>query len=197
MTSSLVFAAIVFALVNSITPGPNNLMLAASGLTFGFRRTVPLLLGIHTGFQLLLLGVAVGLGQLFDRVPAAQTVLKVVGVAYLLWLAWKLWNANAPGSRSVEKPIGFFRGLAFQVVNPKAWMMTLGAASAYTLSGEHYWTSVWMLVGVFVLMGLPSITVWAAFGAVFRGAMSDPRTARIVGRAMAVLTALSCGLILI
>ena len=197
MDLSLFLAAAVFALVASITPGPNNLMLAASGLTFGFRRTLPLLLGIETGFLLLLLGVALGLGAAFERVPMLHGVLKVLAAGYLLYLAWKLWRSSGAGNAALEKPLGFLRGAVFQLINPKAWMMTVGAASAYTLAGDQYWASVWMLFGLFLLLGFPSITLWAAFGAGLRARLSDPRRARLIGRSMAVLTAASCVLVLI
>lgn len=197
MEAQLIIAAASFALVASITPGPNNLLLAASGLTFGMRRTLPLLLGIEFGFQLLLLCVALGLGVVFERVPMLHPVLKIAGAAYLLHLAWNLWRSSSAAGAVLAKPLGFLRGAAFQFVNPKAWMMTIGAVSAYTLGGNWYWTSVAMVVGVFFVMGVPSITLWAACGAAFRSALADPTRARLVGRAMAVLTALSCLLIFI
>lgn len=196
MNSSLLLAASVFALVASGTPGPNNLMLAASGLNHGFRRTVPLLLGIETGFLLLLLAVALGLGALFEQFPLMKLVLKAFGVAYLLHLAYKLWRSSGSNGQSGVKPLGFVQGAAFQVINPKAWMMVVSATSAYTLSGEDYWASVWTLVLIFLLIGLPSITAWAAFGAGLRTVLEDPRKAKLIGRGMSVLTALSCLLIL-
>jgi len=197
MDTSLILAAALFALVSSITPGPNNLMLAASGLTFGFRRTLPLWLGISVGFQCLLFGVALGLGRVFEAWPAMHVVLKGVGAAYLLYLAWRLWQSSAAGDSRLAEPLGFMRGALFQWVNPKAWMMTVGAASAYTLHGDDYWPSVAMLAGLFMLLGMPSTASWAAFGAAFRNLLAEPRWARRVGRGMAVLTALSCLLIVL
>lgn len=195
MDTKLLVASAVFALVASITPGPNNMLLAASGLTFGFRRTVPLLLGIEFGFLLLLLGVALGLGAVFERLPVLHIMLKALGTLYLLHLSWKLWRSSSTGTASIAQPLGFGRGAAFQVVNPKAWMMTAGGVSAYTVTGAEYWASVWSILAVFVAMGLPSITLWAAFGAGFRRALEDAPRARLIGRAMAILTALSCGLL--
>lgn len=197
METSVVIAAAVFALVSSITPGPNNLMLAASGLAYGFRRTLPLLAGVVAGFQALLLAVALGLGAVFERYPASHTLLRALGAAYLLHLAWKLWQASSAGTASLDKPLGFARGATFQAVNPKAWMMTVGAVSAYTLEGARYWLSVAVLAMLFLVIGSLAIACWAAFGAGFRTLLSDPRKARRVGRGMAVLTALSCVLVLI
>lgn len=195
MEPSLTIAAATFALVASITPGPNNLLLASSGLAFGFRRTIPLIFGIETGFIVLLLGVAAGLGALFDRFPAAHFYFRIAATAYLLHLAWKLWRAGNASAGALEKPVGFTRGALFQLLNPKAWMATVGAVGAYTLTGPAYWSSVGVVVLAFVLMGLPSIALWAAFGASFRSLMRRPRIYMWVQRGMAVATALSCVLI--
>ena len=120
-----------FAFASSITPGPNNVLLAASGLTFGFRRTLPLVLGIEVGFLLLLLAVAVGLGAIFERLPWLQLALRVVGVTYLLYLAWSLWRSSATGGATLDRPLGFAWGAMFQLVNPKAWMMAITMATAF------------------------------------------------------------------
>jgi len=197
MDYRLLAASAAFVLVSMITPGANNLMLASSGLTFGFRRTVPLLFGIHVGFQSLLIAVAAGLGVMFQRYSHLQFALKVIGAAYLLYLAYKLWRSSSGGSAAMEQPIGFFKGAAFQVVNPKAWMMSVSAVGAYTLAGQAYWPSVLKLVGLFLVIGLPCITLWAVFGSTFRAAFQDPVTARRVGRTLAVVTGLSCALVFI
>lgn len=197
MDPSLLIGVAVFALVASITPGPNNLLLATSGLAFGFRRTMPLLLGIETGFLLLLLGVAAGLGAAFERLPWLHVLLKAAGVGYLLYLAWTLWRSSSAGGTALARPLGFLRGAAFQVVNPKGWMMTIGAVSAYTLGGDRYWPSVGVVLAAFVVLGFPSIVLWALFGSAFRTRLADPVQARRAGRIMAVLTASSCVLMLI
>jgi len=197
MDITLLAAAATFALVSTFTPGPNNLMLAASGLSFGMRRTFPLLAGIVIGFQSLLWAVAAGLGAVFAAQPALQWLLRFAGAGYLLYLAWVLWRASSSGEKALEKPIGFVRGALFQAVNPKAWVMTVGAISAYTREGEAYWPSVAALSALFFLLGTPAISSWAAFGAGFRVALSDPVTARRVGRSMALLTAASCVMIFI
>lgn len=197
MNTSLAAAAAVFALVATATPGPNNMMLAASGLTFGFRKTVPMMLGFLIGLLLLLLAVASGLGVVFERFPWLHSVLKVLGTAYLLYLSWKLWQASSVGSAAMNFPHGFFRSAAFQAINPKAWMMTVGAISAYTLPGQDFWPSVGWVVAAFAVMGGPSVTLWAAVGGLFRSSPGNPRRALWLGRAMAVLTAASCLLIVI
>lgn len=197
MNTSLAAAAAVFALVATVTPGPNNVMLATSGLNFGFRKTIPMMLGFLSGLLLLLLAVASGLGVAFERFPWLHSVLKILGTAYLLYLAWKLWQASSVGSAMMSFPHGFFRSAAFQAINPKAWMMTVGAISAYTLPGQDFWPSVGWVVAAFALMGGPSVTLWAAFGGMLRSSLGDPRRALWLGRSMAVLTAASCLLIVI
>ena len=134
MSYDLLLALTLFAFVSSITPGPNNLMLMASGANFGFRRTLPHLLGVGIGFTLMIVLVGVGLVQVFDLYPISHQILKVVSVIYLLWLAWKIANAAPPEGdvQSAGTPITFIQAALFQWVNPKAWTMALTAISAYT-----------------------------------------------------------------
>jgi threonine/homoserine/homoserine lactone efflux protein len=192
-----IVAANVFALVATVTPGPNNLVLAASGLAFGFRRTLPTMLGFLLGLLLLLFAVAAGLGSLFEAVPFLHMALKVGGTGYLLALAWMLWTSASSEAAEAARPPGFLRGLAFQAVNPKGWMMTVSAVATYTLPGDGYWPSVGMLVLAFFVCGLPSVMLWTGFGGLFRDVLGDRRRAQLAGRAMAVLTALSCVLVLL
>jgi threonine/homoserine/homoserine lactone efflux protein len=136
MSLETILAFSLFAFVTSVTPGPNNLMLLASGVNFGFRRTIPHIFGISTGFLVLVLAVGFGLGEVFIRVPIAYQILKWVGAAYLLYLAWNIANSGPPGEGSGEqvscaKPMSFWGAAAFQWVNPKAWVMAIGAFSTY------------------------------------------------------------------
>jgi len=193
--STTLLAAAMFAFVSTITPGPNNLMLAASGVAVGFRRTLPLVLGITVGFQALLWAVAAGLGALFLRLPALHWALKFVGAGYLLYLAWKLWRMSSAPMAATERAPGFAKGVVFQAVNPKAWMMTIGAVGAYTSAGAGYWPSVTAISALFLVLGLPCIAAWAAFGAALRASLGDERRMRLFGRGMAVLTGASCVLV--
>lgn len=197
MELQLILAMFSFALVTSVTPGPNNLMLLASGANFGFKRTIPHMLGIACGMILLLFVSLLGLGEIFTRLPVAQLTLKVVGVLYLLWLAWKI--ASAPvaetsrhtGDEAVSsaQPMRWWQAAAFQFVNPKAWMMALGAVSSFTLSGEQYWLSGLALMIVFFLVNLPSISLWAGFGVVIQQFLSSVRRKRQFNIMMGLLTA--------
>lgn len=197
MELQLILAMFSFALVTSVTPGPNNLMLLASGANFGFKRTIPHMLGIGCGMILLLFVTLLGLGEVFVRLPVAQLSLKVVGVLYLLWLAWKIAsapvveasNSTQPEAVSTAQPMRWWQAAAFQFVNPKAWMMALGAVSSFTLSGEQYWLSGLALMSVFFLVNLPSISLWAGFGVVIQQFLSSTRRKRQFNIIMGLLTA--------
>src|SRR3712207_1250882 len=119
-------ALVSFAFVAAMTPGPNNIMLTASGVNFGFARTVPHMLGICAGFVALVLSVGIGVGAAFTTLPALQTVLKVIGAGYMLWLAWKVATA-APADSDEQRssPLTFWQAVAFQWVNPKGWVMAV------------------------------------------------------------------------
>ncbi|MBU9557017.1 LysE family translocator [Burkholderia multivorans] len=191
LTLSALPAGMLFALVTSITPGPNNTMLLASGVNFGFRRTMPHLFGISIGVAILMLCVGFGLGEAFKRVPLLYTILEVASVAYLLYLAWRIGTSGEVKAHGAKpRPMTFIEAAAFQWVNPKAWMMVLTAATTIRLSADYGMNAAWMAV-VFVLIGLPCISLWAAFGLGLRRFLSNPRALRIFNVTMAVLLILS------
>ncbi|KQT50858.1 lysine transporter LysE [Aureimonas sp. Leaf454] len=184
-------ALIVYAFVTSVTPGPNNMMLMASGVNFGFKRTLPHMLGIALGFFVLLLSVGFGLGAVLLAVPAAQTALKIASVAYMVWLAWKVAMSRSIGEGTASaKPLTLLEAAAFQWVNPKAWAMALVAMGAYT-NADHPVLSV-VLVGVaFAVVNFPSVSVWAGFGVALRGYLADPRRLRVFNGLMGLALLLS------
>ena len=185
MTHDLFLALLSFAFVTSVTPGPNNLMLMASGVNFGFRLTVPHIFGISLGHGAMVLLVGLGLSGVFQAVPGSQMALKVVSVAYMLWLAWKIAHAGAPGSGKVRaRPMTFWQAAAFQWVNPKAWAMALGAISSYAQGGIG---AVLVVCAVFACVNLPSVSVWALAGEKLRAALSDPRRLALFNWTMAAL----------
>lgn len=187
MEPQLLFALMSFAFVSSITPGPNNLMLLASGVNFGLRRTVPHMLGIGIGFTLMVVLVGIGLGEVFRQVPALYTVMKYAGALYMLYLAWKLANAGpVEDGEASGKPMTFLQAAAFQWVNPKAWVMALVAISAYT-SPQNYLVSVLLVALVFGLVNLPSVSVWALFGVAMRRFLSNVKVVRVFNVTMALL----------
>lgn len=174
MSIELLLALCAFAFVSSITPGPNNLMLMASGANFGFRRTVPHMLGVGIGFTVMVLLVGAGLIQVFDRWPVTHLVLKGVAVAYLLWLAWKIARAGEPGrGKTGARPMTFLQAAAFQWVNPKAWFMALTAITTYAPD-----RSLWAVLVVAVIFGainLPTVSSWTLLGQEMRRVLTNPR----------------------
>ena len=181
-------ALLLFALVSSITPGPNNVMLLASGVNFGFRRTIPHMFGIAGGFGALLLATGFGLGALLSTWPQLHFGLKIAGAAYLLFLAWKIATAGQDKGRdeSTAKPMTFLQAALFQWVNPKAWVMGLTAMTLYAEPGAPV-ISILLVTLAFVLVNFPSVSVWAAFGTAMRGFLSDPVRLRAFNVIMALL----------
>ncbi|RUW75614.1 MULTISPECIES: LysE family translocator [unclassified Mesorhizobium] len=183
-------ALLVYAFVTSITPGPNNLMLLASGVNFGIVRTVPHMLGISIGFLVLLLAVGFGLGAVLTAFPVLHTGLKVAGGVYLLYLAWKIAMSRSLSSKgeTEARPMRFIDAAAFQWVNPKAWVMAITAMAVYA-NAEHPFLSVVLISVAFTIVNLPSVSVWAGFGTALRGFLSDPVRLKWFNIAMGVLLA--------
>jgi threonine/homoserine/homoserine lactone efflux protein len=175
MTADAFLALLVYAFVTSITPGPNNLMLLASGVNFGFVRTVPHMLGIGFGFLVLLLAVGLGLGAVLTAFPALHTALKILGGAYLLYLAWKIASSRSMAAKGDDgaRPMRFMQAVAFQWVNPKAWVMAVTAMAVYTDTASPF-LSVILISLAFAAVNLPSVSVWAGFGTALRGFLADP-----------------------
>jgi threonine/homoserine/homoserine lactone efflux protein len=187
MSEAMLLALATFCFVSSITPGPNNMMLLASGANFGFRRTLPHLMGVSLGFGAMVLAVGLGVGGLFVVYPALYIVLKVVGGAYMLWLAWRIATADGIGdNRGTSRPMSFWEAVAFQWVNPKAWAISLGAITAFVAPGE-FLVGVLIVTAVFATINFPCIASWAAFGVVLRRFLDRPWTLRAFNVTMAVL----------
>ena len=188
LTPDLVGAFAAFAFVTSITPGPNNTMLMASGANFGFRATRPHLFGVSIGFAVLVLAVGLGLGGLFQAVPQLHDLLTIAGAAYLLWLAWKIGTSDTIGASgaAAARPQTFLQAAAFQWVNPKAWAMALGAVTAYA-PAKGYVANVLLIGLVFWAVNLPCIASWTGFGVVLRRLLDRPRILRAFNLAMAML----------
>lgn len=187
MTPELILALILFAFASSITPGPNNIMLLASGANFGLRRTVPHMLGISGGHALMVALVGLGLLQLFNALPWLKPALTIASAAYLLWLAWKIANAAAPGARDATgRPFSFVQAAAFQWVNPKAWYMAIYAQTNFAPEASGAWGAIAVAL-VFAVVNLPSVTVWAAMGTKLRRWLDGPGRLRAFNITMAVL----------
>lgn len=191
MTFDILLALILFALVSSITPGPNNVMLMASGANFGFRRTVPHMLGISLGHALMVLLVGLGLGQIFGLYPPARLTLQVLSTAYLLWLAWKIANAAPPRKgEEAGRPFTFLQAAAFQWVNPKAWYMAIYAITNYAPADARLLGPA-LVAAVFAATNLPSVSVWAAIGTQVKRLLTRPALLRAFNWTMAILLVLT------
>ena len=186
MTVALLTALLSFALVMTVTPGPNNLMLMAAGANFGFRRTMPHMMGISAGVTIMALMVGVGVIALFEAFPLLVTALKIISTAYMLWLAFKLATATSMGDTGTSgRPMTFLQAALFQWVNPKAWAMCLAAVTIY--APDHSVASVAIIAGAFALVSLPCLSVWIWLGTIVRRWLSNLARLRAFNIVMAAL----------
>jgi threonine/homoserine/homoserine lactone efflux protein len=188
MTPEVFLAMASFAFVMAFTPGPNNVMLTASAANFGFVPSIPHMLGVTLGFVILVAASGAGLGSLLAAVPSAQTLLKVVSVAYMLWLAWKVANAGAAdqGGGTDTRPLTFFQAAAFQWINPKGVIIALGAITLY-VSPARPIADLSILLAVFGVITMLSTICWSLFGAGLGRLLRDRRRARMFNVCMALL----------
>jgi threonine/homoserine/homoserine lactone efflux protein len=183
----LLGALAVFCAVTLFTPGPNNVMLMTSGLNYGFSRTIPHQLGVALGFAFMVALVGVGLGAVFTAYPLLYTVLKYVGAAYLLYLAWAI-AVSGPienDESTSGRPMTFLEAALFQWINPKAWVMAVGAISAYAQVAAFPWNVV-IITALFGILGLPSCGVWVLFGSGLRRILTRPWAIRAFNIVMAL-----------
>ena len=186
MTLELITAFAGYCFVSSITPGPNNLMLMASGANFGFFRTIPHMLGVGLGFVLMVVLVGIGLAQIFDLYPITHTILKIGSVGYLLYLAWKIANAapvNAKDSSST--PMTFLQAAAFQWVNPKAWTMAVTAVTVY--APDTNLATLLLVAAIFGAVNLPAVSSWTLLGQQMARILTNPTRLRLFNWSMAAL----------
>lgn len=186
MTYDLLIALAGFAFVTSITPGPNNLMLMASGANFGFQRTIPHMLGVGVGFVVMLLSVGLGVIGLFEAFPIAHTLLTIISVGYLIFLAWKIATAAPPGDTAADaRPMTFLQAALFQWVNPKSWAMALTGVTVYAPSKE---LDAIVAVGlVFGLINFPAVSSWTLLGQQMRRFLTSRTRLRLFNVTMATL----------
>jgi threonine/homoserine/homoserine lactone efflux protein len=187
MVDPLPFAT--YSFVMSITPGPNNVMLTASGATFGFRRTLPHMLGISVGFGIELLAVCAGLGAIFTRWPDMQTALRWIGALYLLYLGARMLSAGPAKGGVSTRPVTFMEAALFQFLNPKAWVMTITAASLFLPHELGVLAAGVYMLAIMVVMNFPCIAVWALFGSSLRRFLARPASRMGFNAAMAVALA--------
>ncbi|MAD88778.1 MAG: lysine transporter LysE [Pseudoalteromonas sp.] len=192
MTQEIILAFAAFAFVSSITPGPNNLMLMSSGANFGFKMTVPHLMGVVVGFAIMIELVGLGVMQLFNAFPVTYDILKVVSIVYLLYLAFKIATAIPSVSKDIAekgKPLSFMQAALFQWVNPKAWTMALTAVSVY--APEQNLLTVTIISVIFAVVGFPCVVSWIVLGQKMQSILSQPSHMQKFNWAMAGLLIIS------
>jgi len=191
---------VTFAVATSITPGPNNIMVTASGANFGFRRTLPHMLGVPIGFTIMVLAIGLGLSEIFESFPVIHQVLRYGGAAYLLYLAYRIATA-APTTPDTAQPAGrpltFLQAALFQWVNPKGWMMAVGAISTYTTVGGDLLLESIAIALIFGAIGLPSVALWAALGVAIGRLLQTRWALRAFNIAMALLLVASLALMFV
>lgn len=189
---------ILFAVAGSFTPGPNNVMLTASGQAFGFARSIPHMAGVTAGFAVLLLAFGLGLGQIFALSPALHASLRIVGAAYLLYLAWRIAQAGDPAAAEGNpRPLTFFEAALFQWVNVKGLVVAAGVVTAFTTGGDTLMQELMLIVGIFALATTGSVVVYCLFGVAINRLLTSERARRLFNYTMAALVALSVGLLFV
>ena len=193
ITNELFLGLLAFSAVTCFTPGPNNAMLLASGVNFGWSRSLPHVFGVALGFAFMVLAVGLGVGQLFEIVPELYFVLRVASIVYLLWLAWSIATAGAPDEpASGARPLTFIEAALFQWINPKAWVMALGATTTFA-AAEALDVGVAVMAVVFAVMGFGSSASWAGCGVGLRRYLQRPGLVRAFNFGMAALLVASLG----
>ena len=189
-TVAMLLSIATFTLSTVMTPGPNNIMLLSSGLTFGYKRTLPHIFGVMFGFAYMDVLVGLGMGVIFEKFPIIFTILKVVGILYLFWMAYKI--ASSDGGYEVDKsseskPFTFLQAAAFQWVNPKAWIMAITSISVFVTSNENSLLQVLTIAFIYLLSGVISTNSWALGGVVLKKVIKDRKSVKIFNVTMAIL----------
>ncbi|NQY48621.1 MAG: LysE family translocator [Colwellia sp.] len=194
---ALMLPLLIFTLTAASTPGPNNMLLSANGAHFGFRASMPFVFGIRLGIVLLVLLLSLGLGAIFVNYPAAQQVLKVICIAYMLYLAMKIAFASPVTKQDKgAQPLSFWHGVVFQFINPKAWMTSLTCLSAFTLVGEAYFYSVFMVIFAWSITGFIGSLFWICCGVAMQRLLKTPRHWQVFNITLALATLASIAMII-
>lgn len=187
--SDTLLTFMLFALIATLSPGGATTLATASGVRFGFRRSVPLMLGIAAGLAILATAGATGLAALLGALPALQLAIKVAGTVYLTWLAWQIWGAGRPQdtSQDNQNPIGFVSGVALLLLNPKGWAMTMAAAASFAALSSNPIVLAAIMATTFAIAALTSLSVWCLGGALLSRILTKEVQWRLVNRTLALL----------
>ena len=188
ITLELLAAISIYYVVMYVTPGPNNSILTASGIKFGFRQTIPNILGIPTGHGIQLALVCFGLGSLFIQFPYLLYVLKYIGATYLLYLSWKMFGSlNIKNAEDKSSPLTYYEAILFQSVNPKAWVICITAVSLFYPEQENIFVGTLFMVVMSTIINIPSISIWAFGGSVIRKYLSNEKLKKVIEWFLAIL----------
>jgi len=187
---TMVLSITSFALAGVLTPGPNNIMLLSSGLTFGYKNTIPHMLGVMLGFPIMVIFVGLGVGAIFEVFPIAFTILKFIGISYLFWMAWHIANSKGEiktKNNKSSKPFTFIQAASFQWVNPKAWFMAITATVSFVTNVEYGFIQVLIIALIFMLSGLLSTNTWTLGGVYLKKFIKNTLHVKIFNICMAIL----------
>jgi threonine/homoserine/homoserine lactone efflux protein len=192
------FSLWLFAIATTFTPGPNNIMIMSSGMNFGVKRTLPMYFGMIIGYPLMIVSVALGLGALFTQYNWLQQGLKIVGSCYMLYLAYKIMVSHSkPTKQEIAKPITAVQSFLFQWLNPKAWLIAIGAVSMFSTVASHYLADALVLGSVFLAIGVPNLACWMAGGALLQRLLKDDWHRQLFNYVMGILLIVSIVIIFI
>jgi threonine/homoserine/homoserine lactone efflux protein len=185
-------AVVLFAISSSVTPGPNNITVMASGVNFGIRRSLPVFMGICVGFSVMLLLVGIGFGQIFEQMPSLHIFIKFFGTLYLIYLAYLIATANEIStSKAQAKPLTFLNGALFQWLNAKAWVVATGAIAAFTTVGLDFYTQNIIIALVFLVISFPCVGIWLFFGSTLKSKLKSKNSMKVFNYSMSGLLVLS------
>jgi threonine/homoserine/homoserine lactone efflux protein len=184
----LILPILLFAVSASITPGPNNIMLMSSGLNFGIQKSIPHLLGVVIGFPIMIISIGLGFEIVFEKYPFIHQVIKIVGIIYLVYLAWRVATSSRQALDAAKAmPLQFWQAVLFQWVNPKAWVMATGAIAAYTSLSSDFFTQVLIIALTFMVVAFPSAGSWLIFGSSLKRFLQKPAYQHAFNVTMALL----------
>ncbi len=188
-TITMLISISTFTLSTVLSPGPNNIMLLSSGLTFGYKKTIPHILGVMLGFPLMVIIVGLGMGVIFEQYPIALKILKIVGILYLFWMAYKIATNSSTYSNdnSNSQPFTFIQSAGFQWVNPKAWIMAITSVSVFVIDGNSSFIQVFVIAFIYMLSGVISTNTWALGGVFLKSIIKNEKSIKIFNIIMAVL----------
>lgn len=191
MDIATIISLAVFSTVAAFTPGPNNLMLAASGANYGFRQSIPHIAGITAGFMLLIFSAGLGLAKLFTTFPDLHNILRILSLGFLIYLAWKIANAGPIKDANSSKPLSFAPAFAFQWVNPKGVTVTISTITAYTGGSATPYFDLGVIMVIFTATTIGSTVAWALTGQMIGRFLKNDRARRGFNYAMAGLLVIS------